>query len=176
MPQIYIACWNYTNYFFKKMLCLQSIMSLSPHNPAALVVEAKSLEDLQDAQWVRKQVFVYEQGVPLNLEIDGKDLESDVFLLLNIANPNIKEIVGTCRCRRVGKSVKIERFAVLPQFRLKGFGILLMQYVLKQYAKEHLILNAQEQVVAYYQKLGFEVCSQKFYEAGIAHYAMQYKG
>lgn len=146
----------------------------SMNTPPFTVVLAQTPQDLKRSQWVRKQVFVQEQGVPEELELDGKDSESIVFLILDPKPQSPNQALATCRCRKVEGGVKVERFAVLKTYRGMGLGKRMMQSVLAYFPLDTVFLNAQKPVVSYYQNLGFEVCSQLFYEAGIPHYTMQY--
>ncbi|MHC1777331.1 MAG: GNAT family N-acetyltransferase [Lentimicrobium sp.] len=124
------------------------------------------------ARKIRYSVFVEEQKVPEELEYD----EYETVCLHYLAF--IGDVaIGTCRWRHTSKGIKLERFAVLPEHRGKGFGDLLVQQVLKDVLMEGkaIYLHAQEQVAGFYEKLGFRAYGERFEEAGIGHYLMKYE-
>ena len=71
----------------------------------------------------------------------------------------------------------MERFAVLKQYRGKGFGYKILNAMLKHLDKKTSIkyLHAQVQVVGFYEKIGFEKVGDIFDEVGIMHYKMIFK-
>ncbi len=117
---------------------------------------------------IREKVFVEEQKVPKELEVENE--EESIHFLLKAGNQSI----ATARFRLVEGKVKLERFAILYQHRGKGYGHALLRYVLTEARKTKLpiYLNAQVQVVEYYEKSGFEREGPEFEEAGIKHYKM----
>jgi predicted GNAT family N-acyltransferase len=121
---------------------------------------------------IRNQVFVIEQNVPTEEEFDGLDNISTQVLV----GFDGKDI-ATSRIRITEKGLKLERFAVLIEYRKKGAGIWMLKEVLK-YIVQHfpeqnyIYLHAQIQVIDFYKKLGFECVGELFYECEIAHYKM----
>jgi predicted GNAT family N-acyltransferase len=85
--------------------------------------------------------------------------------------------VGTARWRETGQKVKLERFAVLPEFRGIGIGKGLVNAVLNEAKKTQkpIYLHAQMPVIEFYEKLGFEAEGEIFEEAGILHRVMYKK-
>ena len=87
--------------------------------------------------------------------------------------------VGTSRYRKTVKGIKLERFAVLKEFRGDGVGKRLVQTTLghidsQQYpANTLLYLHAQVQAMPLYSRHGFEKVGEKFDEVGIDHYEMR---
>lgn len=118
---------------------------------------------------IRQKVFVDEQQVDATLEYDGKDDEATHYLLYYNGDP-----VGTARWRPTPKGIKLERFALLPEFRNKGIGSKLLEQVMKDVAEteQPIYLHAQEKAVTYYQRAGFVVEGDAFFEAGIRHFRM----
>lgn len=120
---------------------------------------------------IRTKVFQEEQGVSAKLEFDGLDAGA-THLLAQING----QAIGTARIRELdGDTVKIERLAVLPDYRKQGIGKQLMRSALSavtQRGKSLVLVHAQEYVVQLYQQLGFEVVGEKFNEAGIPHVKM----
>ena len=130
----------------------------------------KSEKDLKFAFAIRKKVFVEEQNVPESLEIENED-ESFHVLALSGNMP-----VGTGRWRKTSEGYKLERFAVLKEFRTKGIGRDIVKFVLDQIPSEDMIyLHAQESVIKFYKDLGFTIIGSTFIEADIVHAKMVYK-
>ena len=129
-------------------------------------------EELQQAYQVRKIVFVDEQKVPIEEEIDHLEEESTHFLVMNEND----EPIGAGRFRIVDNYGKVERICVLPQARSTGVGRSLMeaieQHALSQ-GLEITKLNAQVQAIPFYKSLGYGIISEEFLDAGIPHRTMK---
>lgn len=128
-------------------------------------------EQLEDAFKVRRLVFVEEQQVPEEEEIDQYDDECTHFVLYDQELP-----IGAGRFRNIDGIGKVERICVLSQSRGTGAGKLIMDKI-EQYAKQNnysaLKLNAQTQAIPFYDKLGYEIISEEFMDAGIPHRTMK---
>jgi predicted GNAT family N-acyltransferase len=118
---------------------------------------------------IRIQVFVKEQNVDPKLEYDHEE-ECNFYLLYLDNFP-----IATARWRETVKGIKLERFAMLPEFRNKGFGSELLKAVLNdvQRLDKKIYLHSQLMAVSYYERAGFAKVGEKFTEAGIEHYMMQ---
>jgi predicted GNAT family N-acyltransferase len=129
-------------------------------------------EAQEPIQTIRHWVFQIEQGVDPDLDFDGRDPEAMQILALVGDQP-----VGTARVRDLGdRTVKIERLAVLKEFRGRGIGRKIMEFileVLQQRQIQTVQLHAQLQAKALYDKLGFVAIGDVFIEAGIPHIKMQ---
>ena len=124
--------------------------------------------DLEQAFAIRRQVFCIEQNVSEEIEMDEFDEDATHILAYINDNP-----VGTARWRFTEDGAKMERFAVLNEYRGKGIGEALVNYTLgklKDY--DCIYLNAQESVIKFYEKFGFDVVGDRFYEADILHKMM----
>ncbi len=121
---------------------------------------------------IRREVFVDEQGVPIEEEMDAHDAAYTHFLALAAG-----EAVGTARLRVTGDGrVKAERVAVRRPFRRAGVGRALMRALedeARARGRRELVLNAQLPVVAFYERLGYRAEGPEFLEAGIPHRAMR---
>ena len=131
---------------------------------------AKTEEQIQDVFNIRKTVFVEEQQVPLEEEIDEYENDSIHFILYEQNNA-----VGAGRFRILDGMGKVERVCVLKTMRGKGAGRKLMLGI-EEYAKQQplsqLKLNAQTYAIPFYEGLGYEVTSNEFLDAGIPHKTM----
>jgi predicted GNAT family N-acyltransferase len=130
-------------------------------------------EEMADALAVRREVFIEEQGVPEDLEIDGKDEESVHFVAYDEAD----EPVGAARLREYDDSTaKVERVAVVEDERETGLGREIMAAVeatARAEGYDSVLLHAQTPVVGFYKGLGYQITSEEFEEAGIPHHEMR---
>ncbi|MYM71998.1 MULTISPECIES: GNAT family N-acetyltransferase [Duganella] len=122
-----------------------------------------------DAKAIRTEVFVEEQGVPAELEMDSMD----ALCLHAVAYEADGTPVGTGRLLPDGH---IGRMAVRKSARGSGVGGELLQALMVQAkARGDLLvaLSAQTHAAPFYQRHGFAIEGEEFYEAGIAHINMQ---
>ena len=122
-----------------------------------------------EASRIRELVFVREQGVPAEIEIDDADPVSDHAL----ANVPGLGIVGTGRLLPDGH---IGRLAVLSNWRGQGVGAALLDTLIelaRLRGHKCVRLNAQTSAAGFYRKAGFEACGPEFMEVDIPHVAMQ---
>ena len=125
-------------------------------------------KDKEYCLFIRKEVFVKEQRIPEKIEFDDKDVYPTYFIAKHKNQP-----VGTARYRSTKQGIKLERFAVLKDYRGLGVGKALLGYVINALGREKKIyLNAQEQVVGFYGKLGFKKTGVRFFEAEVPHFRM----
>jgi len=134
-----------------------------------IIVERVSNEtDLQQVFAIRRKVFVDEQNCPPELEWEFEE-ESVHFLgkFNGVA-------AGASRWRKTPNGYKLERFAVLKEFRGKGMGQAMVAKVLNDLPKdaEYVYLHAQLDAMPLYAKFGFEKAGEQFEEAGIQHFKM----
>lgn len=116
---------------------------------------------------LREQVFVHEQGVPPELEIDASD-PICIHILAEYGN----ETVGTGRLTLDGH---IGRLAVLREYRRQGIGKTLLDRLTREATHRginQVCLNAQIQAIPFYEQAGFKISSEEFLDAGIPHRAM----
>ena len=143
-------------------------------NPANKKIQVKKVSDdenLQKVFAIRRIVFVGEQNCPPELEWEFEE-ESNHFLATVDDVP-----AGASRWRKTDKGYKLERFAVLQEFRGFGVGQELVKAVLADLPAnaDYIYLHAQIQAVGLYEKFGFEKTGPEFEEAGIRHYKMVLK-
>ncbi len=131
-------------------------------------------EDLSEVFTIRRVVFMDEQHVPEADEFDQFEEESVHYLALYENIP-----CGAARWRSTDNGIKLERFAVLPEFRGKGVGYALVDKVISDVIRENrsghdrMYLNAQVDVVGLYRKFGFKPVGEVFDECDILHQQME---
>ena len=129
----------------------------------------KSWSDAEkEAYSVRKRVFIEEQDVPEEMELDEYDpLAQHALAYLN------SECIGTARLVILPGNVgRIGRMAVLPMHRRQGIGGRLLHALLdlsKSQGITQLELHAQLSAIPFYEKFGFITQGDIYDEAGIAH-------
>lgn len=125
-------------------------------------------EELESAFAIRKIVFVEEQNCPPELEWEHEE-ESTHFLALMDSQP-----CGACRWRKTDAGYKLERFAVLKEYRGKRIGQSLVAAALADLPADahYVYLNAQIDAVPLYARFGFIAEGPQFEEAGIQHVKM----
>ena len=132
-------------------------------------------QDLKKAHSIREQVFVQEQNVPRDAELDQYEAEAKHYLATYDGVP-----CGAARWRETEGGIKLERFAVLQPYRNKKIGAHVLQAVLEDVQASHpdkkIYLNAQLPAVNFYKQHGFVTEGEMFSECDIDHYKMVYKG
>ncbi len=139
-----------------------------------LRIESFSAENedlIHDAYKIRHTVFVDEQHVDKNLEYDGLDSEAVHYVVYFDEKP-----VSTARWRETKEGIKLERFAVLTEYRNKYIGAFLLVQILEELkkSKKRIYLHSQETAVNFYKRNGFEIVGDSFIEANIVHFNMIY--
>jgi predicted GNAT family N-acyltransferase len=141
-------------------------MSLRP--PAFEIEHVEYAAALPALRAVREAVFVLEQGVPAELELDALDPLCDHVIARDAAS----QPIGTGRLtpeRRIG------RMAVMPEWRGRGVGDALLLALLgqaRQRGWRSISLHAQASAIGFYVRHGFLPVGDPFEEAGIEHQDM----
>jgi predicted GNAT family N-acyltransferase len=138
--------------------------------PHITVRRVASQEELKKAFSIRLRVFVREQGVPREIELDDDDKRA-IHFLAEVDG----DVVGTARLVMGRRGAKIGRMAVLKRYRGRGVGKELLKRAVR-FARRHGIhrvyLHAQVPVIGFYEKIGFHCVGGIFMEAGILHRKM----
>ena len=118
---------------------------------------------------IRGTVFILEQDVDPEMEHDAHE-DSSVHYIAFID----KKPVGTARWRETNNGIKLERFAVLKEYRNQKLGTELLNQVMHDVLpmNKKIYLHAQENAIRFYRKHDFEVVGEPFEEAEILHYRM----
>jgi len=165
------------------------ILQTRPQHMDSFDVHWADAGELPEIHAIRRTVFVEEQGVDPDLEQDGLDDQAAHCVLRENGRA-----VGCARIRRQIRGIeadqktdrkneqqplvcwKIERLAVLPEARNRGYGKLIMEWIMRQARSEGidgLTMHAQHQLIDFYSKLGFRTTGNPFLEAGIRHISME---
>ena len=136
------------------------------------IFEIQSPQDLEKAFEIRRIVFVIGQNCAPDEEYDEFEPTCRHFLA---KYQGIQ--AGTCRIRQTEYGIKLERFAVLEQFRGHHIGAALVENCLQiiQGSEKKIYLHAQEHALGFYEKFGFTAVGERFFEANIPHFKMIYQ-
>lgn len=138
----------------------------------------KSEEELKLAFDLREEVFVDEQKVPVEYEIDERDSLDDTVHVGVFEN---NEILATARIMNINKDVVyFGRACVKKSCRGKGVGkflFLKMEETVKNSKKENekkiIKFSAQYHAMTFYEMLGYSKDNEDiFVEVGIEHIKM----
>jgi len=128
--------------------------------------------ELKAALDVRRQVFINEQGIPEEIEVDGRDKEESHMVV-----KDGEIIIGTPRVLFLSDGqARIERMAVLKPFRGRGIGTGIVSFLnrdLRNKQVEQVFLHSQYTFIGFYKTCGFVEIGSPFLEAGIKHIKMQ---
>lgn len=133
------------------------------------IVESK--KDYLKNICVRSIVFIDEQKCPYEEELDGLD-ESAVLI---IGEENFQPF-ACGRIRFIEDFAKLERIALRKEWRKKGLGLKLVNFMVDHSIKcgyKKIKMNAQLYAVPFYERLGFKTMGSVFMEAGIEHKKME---
>ena len=118
---------------------------------------------------IRTTVFVGEQNVPPEIEIDGRDPECVHALAESAAG----EAIGTGRLMPDGR---IGRMAVLAAWRGRGVGAAILEALMDEARRRgfrETYLHAQSHAKDFYARHGYAVEGEEYLEAGIPHIGMR---
>ena len=134
------------------------------------IVAIENAAQMKQAWDIRRRVFIEEQHVPEDIEMDEDDANAFHALALLDGQP-----VGCGRFVAHDHEVKIGRMAVLPDLRIHGIGreiLLFLMRIARERGYRHAVLHAQMTAEGFYLKNGYTPIGEVFEEAGIAHRAM----
>jgi predicted GNAT family N-acyltransferase len=130
-------------------------------------------EDFSEAMKIRIPVFVEEQEIPKENELDEKDKISYHAVLYENTIP-----VACGRLYYTDNIAHIGRVAVLKQYRRKGYATAVCKKLIDlavSHKTNDITLDAQKYVVELYEKLGFKVVGDEFLDENIPHFKMVLK-
>jgi len=141
---------------------------------AVRIRRVASQPELTKAFIIRRRVFIDEQGVPAEIEMDSDDKRALHFLAFDRSTA-----VGTARLVLRKGVAKIGRMAVLKSHRRKGIGNRLLHRAIlaaQTAGAKKIYLHAQVSVIPFYEAAGFQCVGRIFIEAGIPHRKMTFIG
>lgn len=139
-----------------------------------ILITKDTMSDIYlDAVRIRQKVFVQEQGVPANLEID----ENEAFCVHFVLYTEDKKAAATVRLLPLNDQLfKLQRMAVLKDYRGNSLGAEIIaeaESFARQQGFKTIELGAQLTAEKFYQKLGYLAYGEVFQDAGIDHVHMK---
>lgn len=135
------------------------------------IIETRFSEGYRDPiLLLRFEVFVDEQKVPLELEIDEYDSSA-----LHLVALDDNEVIATLRMVEKNTKMIIGRLVVKKSYRKQGIATILMRRAILRANEKQLRsieLDSQLSVIPFYEKLGFHTVGGIFDDAGIQHKKM----
>ena len=121
---------------------------------------------------IRIKVFVEEQGFSYDIEmVDEEEKQAKNFLFYLKDTP-----IGCIRYRQYEDGFKIERFAILKEYRSKGYGRQILNFFSDMIGKAfnpcNIYIHAQEMSKDFYLKCGYQITGDPFMEGHVLHYPM----
>ena len=121
---------------------------------------------------IRIKVFVKEQGFSYDIEmVDEEEKQAKNFLIYLKDKP-----IGCIRYRKYEDGYKIERFAILKEYRKQGLGRQTLLFFSDMLGKEfnpcNIYIHAQEMSKDFYLKCGYMITGEPFMEGHVLHYPM----
>ncbi|NGX63727.1 MAG: putative N-acetyltransferase YjcF [Candidatus Anoxychlamydiales bacterium] len=134
-------------------------------------IKIADIDEYQKCLDIRNKVFIEEQKVDKDIEIDEHEKEATHFLV------SVNErAVATGRFRIKNSFLKFERMAVLKDCRGMKLGSKLLNYMketgFEKYPRYLQITHAQKGAVSFYEKNGWVKIGKSFIEANIEHFLM----
>ena len=130
-------------------------------------------KNYKTALQIRTRVFVDEQNVDPFIEQDAHEEDALHYIAYLDELP-----VGAARWRETDRGIKLERFAVLKEYRNRDIGSRILKQVMEDVLPlgKEIYLHAQIRAIRFYEKYHFEISGEPFEEAEIIHYTMVFKG
>ena len=130
--------------------------------------------NLNEVHAIRRTVFIEEQGVSEEDEMDGTDTDAIHLLVRDGKYP-----VATGRILIDGGTFTLGRIAVLKKRRGEGYGDFVVRMLIRkayELGGQEQHLHSQVHAKGFYEKLGFSVVTDEYVEAGIPHVGMIRRG
>lgn len=118
---------------------------------------------------IRNKVFVKEMNIPFEGEfVYETEIEATQFLICYKNKP-----IGTIRYRKTEIGYKLERFAILKEYRKNGYGrkifIFITNYIFSKYNPCTIYFNGMSYLKDFYLSLGYKIEGDEFLEEDIPH-------
>ena len=127
-------------------------------------------QDFSIIENIRKKVFTEEMNIPKSELFDEHDKTCDHYILFDG-----KQSVGSIRFLNINGVIKLERMAILSEFRRKQYGKSAILQLIEYYSMvghSKMILDSIFSVREFYKKCGFLEEGEIFQRVGIDHIRM----
>lgn len=139
------------------------------------IIPVTTRDQLEQCFAIRIKVFVEEQQVPADLEMDEYDESPEACSHILLTDGDKPVATGRWKVYEEG-AAKLQRIAVLKEYRQGGVGRLLVQALeedARQKGMKSVLLDGQCSAEGFYRKLGYVTePGEPFLDAGILHVRM----
>jgi predicted GNAT family N-acyltransferase len=132
---------------------------------------ARDAVEVRAAYALRHEVFVIEQRVPLEEELDRHDETA-----LHLVAVDGDRVVATCRLVEAGETFTLGRMAVAAAARRRGLASALLAAAetrARALGARRIALAAQTGALSLYEQAGYTAYGERFLDAGIEHLMME---
>lgn len=132
---------------------------------------SRGKENFKDPSFVREAVFIKEQNVPKEIELDEFDSIAHHIVIYEDQKP-----IAAGRLLETENYYSIGRVSVLKEYRGQDYGKLIMENILNKASAlgaNEVQLHAQLHAKKFYEQLGFTSFGELFVEAEIDHICMR---
>jgi len=144
------------------------IVNASMMKPLFKIKTATWPDDMSSLKDIRFEVFVQEQGVPAEEEIDANDPLSIHAIAWSDG--------AAAACGRLLPDGHIGRMAVRKPYRGQGVGAMVLEHLIeraRQRGDREVVLSAQTHAVGFYEKFGFATYGAEYLDCNIPHRDMR---
>lgn len=134
----------------------------------AVAFDALTSRALHDVLKLRSDVFILEQGITTEADVDGLDPEAEHV----IGRDAEGRVVATARLRPGPEGIHVERVVVAAERRDEGVGGALMAFVHTRLAGDGGVMSAQLDVLRWYEAQGWRPVGDVYDEGGVPHCRM----
>lgn len=123
---------------------------------------------LHDLLKLRSDVFILEQGITTEPDVDGLDPAAEHI----VGRDTNGRVVATARLRRTKEGTKVERVVVAQDRRGEGVGRGLMAFLHARMGSAHGVMSAQLTMLRWYEAHGWRPEGDVYDEGGVPHCRM----
>ncbi len=134
----------------------------------AVAFDALPPRALHDILKLRSDVFILEQGITTEADIDGLDPEAEHVIGRDAAG----RVVAAARLRPGPAGIHVERIVVAADRRDQGVGSALMAFAHDRLGRAHGVMSAQLEVLRWYEARGWRPAGEVYDEGGVPHCRM----
>ena len=125
-------------------------------------------------QMVNMRNEILRKPLGLNFSTDELENEKDEILIGAFEE---EKMLGCCMLIKMNnKTVRLRQMAVMNNLRGKGIGRALMNFaenIARDLGYRTITMHARKTAIGFYEKLGYGVVGEEFYEVTIPHFEMQ---
>jgi len=125
-------------------------------------------------QMVNMRNEILRKPLGLNFSTDELEHEKDEILIGAFED---EKMLGCCMLiKMTNKTVRLRQMAVMNNLRGKGIGRALMNFaenIARDLGYRTITMHARKTAIGFYEKLGYAVVGEEFFEVTIPHFEMQ---